>query len=533
MASRRAISVPVLVALFSVWLAHTAAAQTDSSLFDVQGRVVNVLTGEPVGGAIVQIPGQTAGFSDPQGNFTLTGLVRGRYVLVSRKPGYFNEQQAGRGSPLDNSTVEVPGDLPILVKLIPEAIIYGEVKSAEGEPYEDVIVRAERWQVVDGRRQLQVARETRSDDQGNFRLAELVPGKYYLAFLPYERSGVMRRKQTPDEGYGPQFYPGVVDATAASAFQVRAGAQVHIVHSFLRQPVFHVSGTVRGIGPGGFGDVELLNSSGEPVNPNIRVDRKTGEFHIPGIPAGSYLLTARYFRTGMAVGPPPSVSQSIQVAGDVSGIVLAVGTGISLGVQLHDEISGTEEPHRVHIRLRQKDFTRDEQDLMLPPASDDRRPVTRFENVFPGTYSVEVQAAFKGYVAELRCGNVNLLREDLVIAPAAAPPPIDVTLRADGAQLTVSLKNSPTRHSTPVLVYSADNPRRSLLAQLLDSVSVSIPNLPPGSYQVIALTDTGDLELHNPAAIEKYLGSASSVTLQPHDNVTVSVETVAVEEEQE
>src|SRR5262249_4348178 len=162
-----------------------------------------------------------------------TGLPRGRYVLLGRKPGYFNEQQTGRAIPLDNSMTEVPGDLPALVKLIPEAIIYGEVKSAEGDPFEEVIVRAERWQMVDGRSLLKVARETRTDDEGNFRLAELMPGKYYLAFLPSERSGgVMRQKF--DEGYGPQFYPGVADAAAASAFQIRAGAQVHVVHSFLR-----------------------------------------------------------------------------------------------------------------------------------------------------------------------------------------------------------------------------------------------------------------------------------------------------------
>src|SRR5215470_7727834 len=153
MPSSRATSLPVLLTLFLVSFAATAARQTDSSLFDVHGRVVNVLTGEPVGGAMVQIPGQKARFSDSEGNFTLTGLARGRYVLVGRKPGYFNEQQAGRAIALDNSTVEVPGDLPVLVKLIPEAIIYGEVKSAEGEPFEEVTVRAERWQMIDGRRQ--------------------------------------------------------------------------------------------------------------------------------------------------------------------------------------------------------------------------------------------------------------------------------------------------------------------------------------------------------------------------------------------
>jgi hypothetical protein len=533
MRSSPAVSFPALAILFFVSLAPAAAQQADSGLFDVHGKVVNALTGEPVGGALLQIPGQAATFSDSEGNFALTSLARGHYVLAGREPGFFGEQELGRAIPLDKSTIEVPSDLPVVIKLTPEAVIYGEVKNAEGEPLEDVAVRAERWQTMDGRRQLQVAKETRTDDEGNFRLAELVPGKYYLQFLPGERSGVTRGKQAQDEGYGPQFYPGVADAAAASAFQVRAGSQVHVAHSFLRQQVFRVSGVVRGVSADGFFNIELTNSSGEPVNRNIRVDRKTGEFHISGIPAGNYLLTAMQFPNGMPLGPPPSASKPIRVAGDVSDIVLALGTGISLGVQLRDEISASEEPHRVYLRLRLKDFIRNEQGFIVPPMPDDPRPVTRFENLSPGIYSVEVQGmASKAYIAELRCGNVDLLRDDLVIAPGAAPPPIDVTLREDGANLTVKLKNAGNR-ATPLLVYSPDYPRRSLLAQLPDSASISIPNLPPGSYQVIALTDANDLEFRNPAAIQKYLGRATSVTLQPHDNITISVETAAVEEQRE
>lgn len=57
----------------------------------------------------------------------------------------------------------------MVLKLTPEGIIYGEVKNESGEPVEGVTVRAQRWQVENGRKTLQNARDAATDDEGNFR----------------------------------------------------------------------------------------------------------------------------------------------------------------------------------------------------------------------------------------------------------------------------------------------------------------------------------------------------------------------------
>jgi hypothetical protein len=127
------------------------------------------------------------------------------------------------------------------------------------------------------------------------------------------------------------------------------------------------------------------------------------------------------------------------------------------------------------------------------------------------------------YVAESRCGSLDLLRDDLVLAPGSAPPPIEVTLRNDVAQLTVGLKQE--SRPAAILVYSSEYPRRSVLMPFSrGSATVSFPSLPPGPYQVLALANVGDLEYRNPVAMEKYLAHAASLTLQPHDHSTVSVD---------
>jgi len=279
----RVVAFLLLAMRFVVPLAPAFSAQTDLRLFEVHGKVVNALTGEPIGGALLQIPGQTARFSDSDGNFAFAGLSRGRLIVTARKPGFFNEQEVVSGV-RSTAVIETPSDAPVVVRLTPEAIIFGEVKNAEGEPVEGVEVRAERRQMRDGRRQLQVVRNSVTDDAGTFRLAELEPGAYYLAFSLERNGGPLPRKSKQEQGYGLQFYPGVADAGVASAFNVRAGAQVHVTHILARQPVFQVSGTVRGVSSHGFFALRLVNSAGESAQRNIRVDRQSGEFRISGVP---------------------------------------------------------------------------------------------------------------------------------------------------------------------------------------------------------------------------------------------------------
>jgi hypothetical protein len=520
----------------AIWLflvvPHSAAAQTEASHFELHGKVINALSGEPVGRALVQIPGQPPRFSDSDGSFAFTDVPRGRLDVTARKPGFFGAGELGTWI-VPATSIEVPTESLILVKLMPEAIIYGEVKGADGEPLEGITVRAERWQMADGRRRLQPVRQATTDDEGNFRLAELGPGEYCLAFLPGERSVSARyglpRKGKQVEGYGLQFYPGVADVASASWFQIRAGRQVHVTLNFLRQRLFQVSGRVRGATADGPLHLTLTNSSGEYVSTEVRIDRKTAEFQMTGIPAGNYLLTVHQFRGPTSGGsdfiPPLTGSQSVQVAGDLSGVIVTLGAGISVSVQVRDDLSTAGPgPHPVFVRMALKDFTQQDAGIVIPPPPEDHRPPNRLESLSPGTYLVEAQAMVpQSYVAELRCGALDLLREDLVLAPGSAPPPIDVTLRDDVAHLTVGLKQQ--GRPADILVYSSDYPRRSVLMSLPPgSPTLSFPSLPPGAYQVLALASVGDLEFRNPTVMEKYLTHAIALTLQPHDNATVSVD---------
>jgi len=138
-------------------------------------------------------------------------------------------------------------------------------------------------------------------DEGNFRIAELIPGSYYLSFAVQGMGSrivsKLKRKTQEEDGYGLQFYPGVADIAAARPLEIHAGAQVRVAHTFGRQRLFQISGVVRSANQDNSAQVMLVSSSGESIGRDARLEPKTGQFQIAGIPAGTYMLTRKLVET--------------------------------------------------------------------------------------------------------------------------------------------------------------------------------------------------------------------------------------------
>jgi hypothetical protein len=525
-------SIPAFTISFTLlpWplcVALALAQQTETDNFELSGTVINAATGEPVSRALVQMQASTerAQFAGADGTFVFKKLARGRYNLTASKPGFFSQQQLGRWSAWRNSFQDVPSEKDVVLKLTPEGIIYGEVKNESGEPVEGITVRAQRWQTENGRKTLQNARDAATDDEGNFRLAELLPGSYHLSFVPANRGGwviydKLNRKKQMDQGYGAQFYPGVPDVESATAIELRAGAAVHITEALSRQRVFEVAGMVRGAAPVGGFNLTLMNAAGDMVQRTVRIDPKSGEFQIPGVPAGTYMLLASA-QAPNENGPQElqvqlTARQLIHLKSDLAGLVLNLGRGISIEVQVYGGIPpvGTANGPQVMVQLISKEFLQNSRGTMVPPQNGKQRSAARIEDISPGTYTVEASPNQPAYIASLRCGSVDLLRDDLTITRGAVLPPIEVTLGNDGAQLSVKVMEKGQPAAAAVVIYSEEYPRRSVQTQTNETGSFSQGNLAPGIYQVIAVKDALDLEFRNPAAMEKYLEHASAVTLQ-------------------
>lgn len=539
-----------ILALPLVWylrMPRVLAQQTASEPVELHGKVVNRVTGEPVAGALVQIyaPERKTQFTASDGTFSFTDLPRGSYLPVARKPGFFNDQELSIQTP---PPVQAAPDALVILKLTPEAIIYGKVKNENGEPLEGVTVRAQQWQTQNGQRQLVTLRDALTDDEGNFRLADLRQGRYYLSFPSTNRGGwsttyQLSSKKQEEQGYGAQFYPGVHDLKSATVIEIRPGAQVHIVQALSPERLFEVAGVVHGGDPESGFNLMLMNTSGEFVQKSVRINPKTGQFQIRGVPVGPYMLRVtanlrpepRNTASGLLAlddeeRPQLTATLPLQVRGDLSGLVVVLGTGTSIGVHVRDETSANNEAngrHQVLLQMTAHEFSGFSSGIMVPPDPGDRRAATRFEGLAPDTYTVEAQPTGPWYVSSLRSGSEDLLRDDLAIS-AGATPPIEVTLRDDGAQLNVKVTENAQPAVASVLLFSSDYPRRS---QFLGSAAaLSTGNVAPGTYYVIAMRGAENLEFRNPVTMEPYLAHATEVILGPRANVTVSAEVQEREE---
>jgi hypothetical protein len=136
---------------------------------------------------------------------------------------------------------------------------------------------------------------------GEFRIAGLPPGEYYIAAVPNPISpfGPSTRSTSSAITTATTFYPGTTDQGSAAAISLTAGGvRTDVVFAMLTVPAFHVSGVV-------------VDQNDKPVAGammNLMADPRTGAFLGPvasgarsgddgtftinNVPAGSYRLTA-------------------------------------------------------------------------------------------------------------------------------------------------------------------------------------------------------------------------------------------------
>jgi protocatechuate 3,4-dioxygenase beta subunit len=125
--------------------------------------------------------------------------------------------------------------------MTPQSVITGKVTDEDGDPVmrASVQVIRERW--VNGRRQQMPLSSDSTDDRGEYRIAGLMPGKYFLQVsasrpIMMHEAGQMRPAEGPgDQTYIPLFYPGVTELGQAQALSLAPGQEARGVDLSLRK----------------------------------------------------------------------------------------------------------------------------------------------------------------------------------------------------------------------------------------------------------------------------------------------------------
>jgi len=185
----------VLVCLLAVSLSLTRSFAFPQSLltstqdkYSLTGMVVNSATGEPIRGALVQIyiNGQSSQLTGPDGKFRFDRLPAGQTPVNIRKPGFFSQQQLENGPVRFTQLVGTIGpDAPLLIlKLVPEGVVFGRITAEDGEPIENLPIQLVVQGLENGRKVWRDHAGGSTNEDGEFRIAELQPGTYYLSAGP-------------------------------------------------------------------------------------------------------------------------------------------------------------------------------------------------------------------------------------------------------------------------------------------------------------------------------------------------------------
>lgn len=469
--------------------------------------------------------GERSALTDENGHFQVDNLPPGRATVTVRKPGFL-DQEPDQGSPtVTTISADAP---PLIVKLIPQGVVYGQIQNIDREPIEGLPVKAIVSLIVNGRKAWQEAGQSSTNEDGEFRIANLAPGTYYLAAGP----STGNRESSADEGYPAVFYPGVPDMASAATVQLEPGQQLNADFALTAVPVFKVAGRLTGLATSWAPNFMFVDRLGNSFSFLRRFDPQTGQFEAQ-VPAGQYILQATNWTDGKAA----QAQVELNVTSNIAGVVLTLGTSEPTPIIVKTENmrlssgvfrSGQDGRNLVRIHFIENGASISSSEYWSD-LQGDRNPSLTMPEVPPGAYTVEVFASGSWYVRSAQSGATDLLREPLTVTAGAQIQPIEVTLRNDGAMLTgrVAMEQG----GPPATVIALPEP--GLSGQAVSAItgsdgSFTLPNLAPGNYNVFAVNRADKLEYANPAAMGQFVPRAAHVTLQPNGQRQISLDLINV-----
>ncbi len=317
----------------------------------------------------------------------------------------------------------------LAVSMTPQAIITGKVLDADGDPVSGGMVQvlAPTW--MRGKLRYNPRGGGQVNDLGEYRVANLSPGKYYLFAQVFNNNipdgSVVTGK--PDVRPVRTYYPSSIPFSGASPVEVTAGQDAAGIDIRLQSvQTYHVRGHVSGL-PSNDSSHERTTLSLAPRDDEMVVFgggqsslRPDGSFDLAGVAPGAYYLNM----FAMAGQIRSMARQAVDVgAGDVDGVVLTVIPPGSLrGVarlEGNPPANGSQmSASNLHLTLMPAEMV----GMMGPPpnAKFSTDGTFTIENVTPGKFYVQTNAPPGTYIKSVRFGNSEILGKELDLSGGAA-----------------------------------------------------------------------------------------------------------------
>jgi protocatechuate 3,4-dioxygenase beta subunit len=489
-----------------------------------QGQVLNGVTNEPIkkadlvllptnvpgmimystGSGAAPVKGSYSATTDAAGKYAFENVEPGTYSLSVQRQGFLNQRYGARGptssgTPLTVTAGQVLKDL--LIKLTPQGAISGRVLDDEGEPVQNVSVQAltERTMTAGKRAFVPTVGGGSTNDRGEYRIANVPPGKYILSASPRQFGMQAPPKSAdgkPEMGFVAVYYPSVTDQTQAAKVDVAPGAEVTGHDIRLRKArVVRVKGKiVDGATGKPAKDVMVSLSPRDTFTfgrnfSNVRGD--DGQFEITNVAPGPYTLSvsnSSMIRT--AASEPVDVGEN-----DVEGLVITLkpGQNVTGSVVVVDKNGDEKVPlGTMRVSLSPSQMTIVFGGLPSGTVQDDGS--FSLPGALPGKYTVSIYGTPAGsYVKAVKLGSQELAGREVDWSSGVPPESIEITVSMKAAQVTGRVEQKdggPVPGATIVLV-PEDEARRKQMIYYKTSVadqtgSFTVKGIPPGEYKAYA-----------------------------------------------
>jgi Carboxypeptidase regulatory-like domain len=509
--------------------ACTLAAQPNPGATSIEGHVLSSLTGAPLRKATVVLTAPTSQIrlvadTDAEGRFQFIGVPPGTYRLSASRTGFL-DRPTRRPIPFGPNDHVTDAE----IRLPPQSVITGHVLDEDGEPVDRAWVRVFKQIYRNGSRQWDL-RNTGSEtnDTGEYRLANLTPGRYLLQAHNTRPQIDNWYGNPPKIFYVPAYYPNALSQEQALPVTVGVGAEVRgiDIHLFKlsRPPSVRVRGKVTGVAQDSPIDVSvsLLSADSELFGGGNTLARPPDYAFDLSAPPGQYTIFGSVYS-----GAPEAYGTGVlSVTGDVAGVVLAMNPA----PDVTGRISLAESGAKVNLQGVRVALTRLSSSLVSEVRSDAAGKFVFPKPVSPGHYAiVSVRSIPDGcFVREVKLGGKEISWDDFEISASSQLEIILSNTAGKIAGSVLDVDGKPFPGSTVTLI-PPDGKTRPVRQSVDDDGNFQFNGVRPEKYKLFAWEEVDDDLWQDPEFRKNYESRATEITIGPSETQNVQVRVIAVD----
>ncbi|HKS73328.1 MAG TPA: carboxypeptidase regulatory-like domain-containing protein [Terriglobales bacterium] len=529
----------------------TALAQTPApkeALSVLEGRVVKDPGSLPVKKAEVTLITEGdeerttySAITDVEGHFRIEGIRAGRYRAFVERTGMVEVGKRGHRSPGTALTFASGKDVTgIVLHLLPAAVVVGKVLDEDGDPMARVDVSVLRYGYVLGRRKTETAGSATTNDLGEYRVPDLLPGRYMVVVSPtpdfsQEALAPRQNASTKQEScYVTTYYPGTTDRGQAASLDLRAGEETSVNFDLVRVPTYHVRGSVAGSLSLRSSELVIRGNEQDTEFIAAQID-KDGRFEISHLAPGSYTL----FVVGGNPDAPLIAQQSIEVTNADLEDVRIVALGSSR-VRGSVRVEGVRKVDQSSLLVFLQPSDREQvshffagSDLSVNPMLTKVKADGTFDlkDVPAGSYSVLIEGSARTpdvYLKAVKLGSVDISDSGFTVGGGGTYA-LEVLLASGAASLDGLVADGDNHAMTDVIVVAVPDGQH---AARFDRYGKAITDqhghfvmsgLTPGDYRVFAFESLEEGAYYDEAFLKPYEARGEKVHLDENGRKTLTL----------